>query len=289
MTYPFVRQALPIDTQSRDWAHFSDTDRADTAGMRIYAIGDIHGHLDQLVAMQAAIAADRACHPVDRVLIVYLGDLIDRGPQSREVIDRLIDQRNGADDSTQVVCLTGNHDAWLSQFLQDIAVFPLWARKGGLETLLSYDFTAQEVVRAMADTAATEVLRLALLARMPQRHKDFMASLALSHQQGGYFFAHAGIEPDRSLSAQRQEDLTWIRDRFLLSTKNFGKVVVHGHTPGTRVESLPNRINVDTGIYATQVLSCVVLEGTERHVIAVDGRMLRDWRSPTMEAQHAQV
>ena len=286
MTYPFLRQPLPIDTQSGDWAHFSDTDRADTAGVRIYAIGDVHGHLDQLVAMQAAIAADRARHPVARVLIVYLGDLIDRGPHSAGVIDRLIDQCNRADDGTQIVCLTGNHDAWLNQFLQDITVFPLWARKGGLETLLSYDFSPQEVLRAMADTAATEVLRLALLARMPQRHKDFMASLALSHQQGGYFFAHAGVEPDRSLSEQRQEDLTWIRDKFLVSRKNFGKVVVHGHTPGTRVESLPNRINVDTGIYATQVLSCVVLEGTERHVIAVDGRILRDLHSGAMEAQH---
>lgn len=286
MTYPFLRRALPIKTKSGDWTHFADADRADTEGVRIYAIGDVHGHLDQLVAMQAAIANDRARYPVERVLIVYLGDLIDRGPHSAGVIDRLIEQRSSADDSTHIVCLTGNHDAWLNQFLQDIAVFPLWARKGGFETLLSYDFSPQEVLRAMGDSAATEVLRLALLARMPQRHKDFMASLALSHQQGGYFFSHAGIEPDRSLSAQRQEDLTWIRDRFLLSRKNFGKVVVHGHTPGTRVESLPNRINVDTGIYATQVLSCAVLEGTERHVIAVDGRILRDLRSRPMEAQH---
>ncbi|MGZ9719401.1 metallophosphoesterase [Rhizobium miluonense] len=286
MTTFFMRQPLPIDMSGGNWSHFRDVLPAGTEGVRIYAVGDIHGHLDHLLAMQAAIAADRAQHPVERMVIVYLGDLIDRGLHSRSVIEQIAAQQNAANETMEIVCLTGNHDAWLNEFLTDAAVLPLWGRKGGLETLASYDFSPEEVMRAMADPVAAEVMRLALVARMPQRHKEFIATLLLSYQRGGYFFAHAGVNPDRSLGEQRKEDLTWIRDRFLTSRTDFGKVVVHGHTSGPRVESLPNRINVDTGIYATGVLSCVVLEGTERHLITVDRGTLRALREQQMETQH---
>ncbi|ENN88091.1 putative metallophosphoesterase [Rhizobium freirei PRF 81] len=286
MTTSLMRQPLLIDMNGSNWSHFRDVPPADTEGVRIYAVGDIHGHLDHLLAMQAAIAADRAQHPVERVMIVYLGDLIDRGLHSRSVIERVIAEQNAADETTKIICLTGNHDAWLGEFLADAAVLPLWGRKGGLETLASYDFSPEEILRAMADPIAAEVMRLALVARIPQRHKEFIATLLLSYQQGDYFFAHAGVNPDRSLMEQRKEDLTWIRDRFLCSGKDFGKVVVHGHTSGPRVESLPNRINVDTGIYATGVLSCVVLEGARRHLITVDRGTLRALREQQMETQH---
>lgn len=289
MTSPFLRRNLPIDTQGGDWSHFRDVPSADSEDMRIYAVGDIHGQIDLLVAMQAAIETDRARHPAERVLVIYLGDIIDRGAHSWSVIEQIIGQQRAANEHTQVVCLTGNHDAWLNQFLNDASILPLWARKGGLETLVSYDFSPEDVLAAMADPIAAEVVRLALNARMPARHKDFISGLPFCHQQGGYFFAHAGVEPERSLADQRKEDLTWIRDRFLSSRKDFGKVVVHGHTPGTSVESLPNRINVDTGIYATGVLSCVVLEGTSRHVIAVDARILRALRNQQLEPLHDQA
>lgn len=286
MTNHFMRQPLPIDMSSGSWSHFCDVPPADTKNGRIYAIGDIHGHLDHLLAMQAAIDADRARHPVERATIVYLGDLIDRGPHSRSVIEQVAAQQSAADDTTGVVCISGNHDAWLNEFLTDATILPLWGRKGGLETLASYGFPPEEVLCAMADPVAAEVLRLALIARMPQHHRDFIAGLPLSHQQGGYFFAHAGVNPDRSLTNQRKEDLTWIRDPFLTSMTDFGKVVVHGHTSGASVESLPNRINVDTGIYATGVLSCVVLEGAARHLITVDRSVLRKLREQQMEPQH---
>ncbi|MBB6486304.1 metallophosphoesterase [Rhizobium lusitanum] len=286
MTNPFMRQPLPIDLSRGGWNHFRDVSPADTKNVRIYAIGDIHGHLDHLLAMQVAIDADRALHPIARAVIVYLGDLIDRGPHSRSVIERVAAQQNEADERTCVVCLSGNHDAWLNEFLTDATILPLWGRKGGLETLASYGFSPEEVLRGMANPAAAEVVRLALIARMPQQHRDFIAGLPLSYQLGGYFFAHAGVNPDRSLTDQRKEDLTWIRDRFLTSTTDFGKVVVHGHTSGASVESLPNRINVDTGIYATGVLSCVVLEGVARHLITIDRNALRALREQQMEPQH---
>lgn len=269
---------MPIDTDTAGWSHFAKVPLADTDGMRIYAIGDIHGNLDQLVAMNAAIENDRLLHPADRTLIVYLGDLIDRGSSSSSVIEFVRTHRDSSDERTQVICLSGNHDAWLFEFLSDAGVLPLWARKGGLETLQSYGFEPEEILTAMADPASADNMRHALLLRMPVTHQNFLTSLALYHRQGDYFFAHAGIDPNTSLAEQNKMDLTWIRDPFLNSNRNFGVVVVHGHTSGTSVESLPNRINVDTGVYATQVLSCVVLDGTDRHLLTIDGRKLRNRR-----------
>ncbi|MCI4186801.1 metallophosphoesterase [Dickeya dianthicola] len=272
----FLRQPLPIATDGLDWNHFVNLPHASTDGVRIYAIGDIHGSLDELVAMNAAIDHDRRLYPAVQTLIIYLGDLIDRGAESSHVIEYVKSHCDTSDNTTKIICLMGNHDSWLYEFLSDSTILPLWARKGGLETLESYGFIPEDILTAMVDNTAAELMRIALRERMPRSHQDFLASLKLYYRQGDYFFAHAGIDPNISLTAQKKNDLIWIRDPFLKSKKNFGAVVVHGHTASIKVESLPNRINVDTGIYATEVLSCVVLDSTHRYFITINGRTLEN-------------
>jgi serine/threonine protein phosphatase 1 len=264
-----MRRALPVDRTDGDWPEFDTASPAVTGARRIYAIGDIHGYDNLLEAMQQAIAADMEQHPAERALIIYLGDLIDRGPNSLKVVDMIIDYRANPPANAQVMCLRGNHDDWLIAFVDDAGVVSPWALKGGLETLTSYGLSKDDVLAAVADPDLAEALRQQFLSALPKRHKDFMLSLPFSHSDGDYFFAHAGVDPDRPLADQRREDLTWIRDKFLLSRKNFGKVVVHGHSHRDAVESFPNRINVDTGAYVQQVLSCVILEGQERYVLQV--------------------
>ncbi|HEY4199582.1 MAG TPA: metallophosphoesterase family protein [Devosiaceae bacterium] len=262
-----MRQSLPIDAPGA-WPEFRDAPPA-RASRRIYAIGDVHGDIDLLGDMHAAICDDLARHPATRPLIVHLGDLIDRGPHSNRVIDAVIALCERPPAGAEAMSLRGNHDNWLAGFLTDSTILPTWAPKGGLETLLSYGFTPEAVFSGLASPASAEKVRERFLEVLPERHKEFMLGLPLCHSDGDYFFAHAGVDPDRSLADQTIEDLTWIRDKFLNSRKHFGKVVVHGHTARAFVESLPNRINVDTGIYIRQVLSCVVLDGTERHLLQV--------------------
>jgi serine/threonine protein phosphatase 1 len=266
------RRALPIDSNGDAWPAFDDAAPAGAGARRIYAIGDVHGHADLLAAMQEAIAEDLARHPADDALVIYLGDLIDRGPASAAVVEAIIDSRDMRPGHVEIMCLRGNHDQWLISFIDDATVLSAWVPKGGLETLVSYGLTAEEVCAGVADAAAAGNVRRRFLSLITDRHKEFMLSLPFSHSEGDYFFVHAGVDPDRPLADQRHEDMTWIRDKFLLSRKNFGKVVVHGHSHRVAVESFPNRINVDTGAYVQQVLSCVILEGTERHLLQV-GRL----------------
>lgn len=267
------RRPLAVDRIGESWPEFGDEfeleNRASTTGRRVYAIGDVHGYADLLVAMQAAIAEDMARHPADRALIIFLGDLIDRGPDSFGVVEAVAGAVAGQGDGIETICLRGNHDHWLATFLDEPAILSRWAPKGGLETLVSYGIGADEVLAAVDDAEKATALQQDFALLLPHRHKEFMLSLPLSHGDGDYFFAHAGIDPDRPLADQRLEDLTWIRDKFLFSRRDFGKVVVHGHTPRPDVESLPNRINVDTGVYIRNILSCVILEGTERHLLQV--------------------
>jgi serine/threonine protein phosphatase 1 len=218
---------------------------------RIYAIGDIHGRLDLLDRMIAAIERD-ALEQSGPNLIVTLGDYIDRGPKSRGVLDRLAPNPFPGD----YVALKGNHEAMLAAFLDDPKVGGHWQHLGGLETLHSFGIRFASLLGARNFDEAAEQLRAALTAEQ----KKFLASLKMSQTVGRYFLCHAGVRPGVALDRQTDEDLLWIRDEFLDSEADFGKVVVHGHTPVAEPQVRLNRINIDTGAFATGRLTCVVLE-----------------------------
>jgi serine/threonine protein phosphatase 1 len=218
---------------------------------RLYAIGDIHGWLDLLERAITAIEQDVAAHGSDG-LTVTLGDYIDRGPKSRGVLDRLLTNPF----PTPHIALKGNHELLLEKFLIDPKVAEHWRRYGGLETLHSYGVPVSGLIVGKNYDEAADQLRAA----MPAEHLKFLQSLKTSHSHGKYFLCHAGVRPGVPLERQVDEDLLWIREEFLCSKMNFGKVVVHGHTPVEAPQVLPNRINIDTGAFATGQLTCVVLD-----------------------------
>ncbi len=237
-----------------------------TDGRRIYAVGDIHGCLDLLTEMVARIRADLAARPHPHPLIVFLGDYVDRGPDSRGVIEALLALRSGA---IPTAFLLGNHDRYVQAYLRepewyDLTYHWLADNLGGARTLASYGVEGASPARPAAS-------RDAFAAAFPPSHAAFLDSASLWVRQGGYVFAHAGIRPGVPLAEQDIEDLIWIREPFLTSTEDFGFKVVHGHTIAKAVEHHRNRIAVDTGAFRTGILSCIVLEGSAVHLLGPDG------------------
>jgi serine/threonine protein phosphatase 1 len=227
--------------------------------MRIYAIGDIHGRADLLEKMLDRIDAHLASKLVRNPIQVFLGDYIDRGPASREVLELLV----ARDRSFRSVFLKGNHERYLTEFLGNPSILEDWQRLGGLETLISYG-----VKPTLNADAATQIqLAAALDQALPQSHRQFLGNLESSFTCGDFFFVHAGVRPGVPLNKQREEDLLWIRQDFLLYEEDFSKIIVHGHTPVIEPEVHPNRINIDTGAYATGQLTCLVLEGDKKDFI----------------------
>ncbi len=225
------------------------------AGRRVYAVGDVHGRADLLSKLFVRIDDDLKSRPISDSVQVFLGDYIDRGPDSRKVIDLLIARRrrHGA------VLLKGNHEDYALRVLGDPAALREWMTIGGLNTLLSYGVTPTR----RDDPQSQREMAIALDQALPDSHRRFLGSLALSFTCGDFFFAHAGVRPGIPLQLQTQRDLLWIREDFLLHEEDFGKIVVHGHTPSREPDIQPNRVNIDTGAYATGRLTCLVLEGDE--------------------------
>ena len=221
-------------------------------GMRIYAIGDVHGRVDLLDAAFARIDANLTRSAPHRVVHVLLGDYVDRGPSSREVLDRLVERAR----THHIVCLKGNHESYLVEFLHDASVLGDWRHFGGLETLRSYGLNPSAIPSGVEE----QRLANAFAAALPGEHRQLLRKLGASFSCGDFFFAHAGVKPGVPLAQQSEHDLLWIRDDFLLSEQDFGKVVVHGHTPVLQPEFRPNRINIDTGAYATGRLTCLMIE-----------------------------
>lgn len=233
------------------------------AGTAIYAIGDIHGRADLLGEMHRRIAADAQDSAAERRVLVYLGDYIDRGPHSAGVIDLVLDDTPAG---FEVVPLLGNHERLMLEFLDNVRHAALWLRNGGDATLQSYGI--EPGVGPHVDVAPLLDLQMALVECLPARHLEFLQSLRLHHAEGDYFFAHAGVRPGVALESQREEDLIWIRELFLNSPADHGRVVVHGHTIRPEPEFRPNRIGIDTGAYYTGHLTCLALEGTKRRIIS---------------------
>jgi serine/threonine protein phosphatase 1 len=218
---------------------------------RLYVIGDIHGRSDLLDRMIAAISRDLEANPIAQSLTVTLGDYIDRGPDSRGVLDRLTTNPF----PTKFIALKGNHELMFESFLRDPSVADEWRRFGGLETLASYGIPVGSLMLGKDYDQAAEALKAAV----PRSHMEFIGALRTSLLVGRYFLCHAGIRPGIPLELQSPDDLLWIRAPFLGSRVDFGKIVVHGHSPAEKPEVLPNRINIDTGAYMTNRLTCVAL------------------------------
>lgn len=219
-------------------------------GTRVYAIGDVHGRADLLQSLLTVIDADLARSPPERAIQVFLGDYVDRGPDSRAVLDLLIERSK----SHETVCLKGNHEIFLLEVLKDTARLQEWRHYGGLLTLVSYGIIpTMNPLRGRAG-GMIEGLKRAI----PTEHLAFLEQLPSSFACGDIFFVHAGIKPGVALDRQRDEDMLWIREEFLNSQERFGKYVVHGHTP---VSAPDIRINIDTGAYATDNLTLLTIQG----------------------------
>ena len=237
-------------------------------GQRVYAIGDIHGHLSLLDNLLGQVLEDAEQYPGFSKTLIFLGDYVDRGPDSKGVLERLSTLDVPGFD---IIFLSGNHENMLLNFLEDGAKGLAWLRVGGQETAASYGvpIDAEE-----PDIAWTQ---RALAKALSGQHRDFLNGLSLSHQVGGYFFVHAGIRPGRSITAQDMEDMLWIREPFLTSQQDHGKVVVHGHSVRFDAEfypdeDTPRRIGIDTGAYKSGVLTCLALVGSEKALIQTGTR-----------------
>lgn len=224
----------------------------------LFCVGDIHGRLDCLQRIHARIDADIADRAARRPIEIYLGDYVDRGPESAAVITALLERQR----QRRCIFLRGNHERIMATFLAGELPFSTWRGLGGDMTAMSYGLDPRHL--ASAGEAAAELLA----ERMPDQHRAFLGALRNSFRAGPYFFAHAGVRPGIDLRAQVEEDLLWIREEFLEERADFGAVVVHGHTPVAAPDMRRNRINIDTGAYATGNLSCLRIDNEGAAVVA---------------------
>ena len=216
---------------------------------------------DLLRRLDERIAEDAKDRPRIEKRAILLGDYVDRGSESRAVLEFLMGGRLGGLPAT---CLRGNHEAMLLAFLDDIGDGARWLAYGGRATLLSYGVAAAG--NDSSDAALTS-LQDAFRTSFPEAHRDFLERLPTHASVGDYFFVHAGIRPGIAIERQSDTDLVWIREEFLRSNDFHGKIVVHGHSYKHEPEVMPNRIGIDTGAYATGRLTCLVLEAGERHFL----------------------
>lgn len=231
-------------------------------GERIYAIGDVHGRYDLLRQLLDEIGVHSGGLPAPQSLhIVFLGDLVDRGPESAQVVELVAELEENTD---QVIALMGNHEEAMVRSLDgDLSILRKWLEVGGAQTITSYGLrlpAAEEDMRGYARY---------LSASLPSDHARWLRKLPLTAQSGDYFFCHAGIRPGTPLHRQAREDLLWIRHDFIDADEDHGAVIVHGHTIERDVVLRSNRIGIDTGAYATGVLTALYLEGERQEIISV--------------------
>jgi serine/threonine protein phosphatase 1 len=219
---------------------------------RIYAVGDIHGRADLLIDITARIDDDLRRRPIEHAVEVYLGDYVDRGPHSKTVIDllavRLVENR--------AICLRGNHEALMEDFLQDPTKLGHWNQLGGMQTLASYGVDPHSDIETEVD------LQRRFIEVFPRAHQLFLQCLRYHFACGDFLFVHAGIKPGIPIEQQDPNDLIWIRHEFLNSSEGHGAFIVHGHTPVPHPDIRPNRINIDTGAWRSGTLTCIAIEGT---------------------------
>lgn len=229
-------------------------------GFILYAIGDIHGRSDCLADAHALVDEDIARRSSrSRAVEIYVGDYVDRGQDSRGVIELLLQRAK----KNHLVLLRGNHETAMEGFLRGLIPFEEWRTLGGLETILSYDVNARSL---LSNGGAIQPRDLA--ERLPLSHMRFFSTLQSFYVCGRYCFVHAGIRPGIPLENQSIEDLTWIREGFLNFAGDFGHIVIHGHTPSSEIDFRPNRVNIDTGAYATNRLSVVRIDSVGLSILS---------------------
>jgi serine/threonine protein phosphatase 1 len=219
----------------------SNDAREVSAAPLVYAIGDIHGSLQKLRDLMTQCRRHADGRPAT---FIFLGDYIDRGPDSRGVVDALMDMQ--ARDPDHVIALKGNHEAVALEIIDGETEPAHWLREGGIATLQSYHVDEPR--------------------DLPQDHITWLRSLPFSYDDGRRFFVHAGVDPERPLTAQRDHDLIWIREPFLSDPRDYGRLVVHGHTPqlSGQPDFRGNRLNVDTGAVYGRALTAAAFASTER-------------------------
>lgn len=229
---------------------------------RLYCIGDIHGRCDLLQQLHRLIVND-ATNYQDNIIVVYLGDYVDRGPHSKEVIDYLL---TNPLPNFKNVFLLGNHEQVLLEFLLDSNMDKAvgWLSFGGLSTLVSYGVK----IMGIPHLGQLPDLKLEFQDKIPKTHVDFFQRLLPYYEKDDYFFVHAGIRPRLKLQHQILDDMLWIRDKFLDSQRFHGKIIVHGHSVTEAPVVRPNRIGIDTGAYNSGILTCLVLENTEKRFLS---------------------
>jgi serine/threonine protein phosphatase 1 len=240
-----------------DWWKFWRRERLETypAGPSdrvLYAVGDVHGRLDLLAQVQAQIGVDRAGRDGPAFLEIYLGDLVDRGAESAQVVENVKERVA----SGQALCLRGNHEAAFLRYLAGDLHYDTFSEYGGEATLRSYGVP----LALLRQPDKTEEILDFARAAVPPSHVQFLESMPLYHRAGNYLFVHAGIMPGRPLADQVEQDLMWIRDDFLRSRADHGFIVVHGHTPRAAPEFRRNRIGIDTRAYASNRLTCLRID-----------------------------
>ncbi len=229
-------------------------------GMLVYAIGDIHGRDDLFEQLLDRIEGDRQARAYDRCILILLGDLVDRGPDSDRVVERALSLGAPFD---RVHHLIGNHEeCMIAALTGDVRALRYFSRIGGDATIRSY-------IRdeALYEAASFEELATLFPARVPSIHADFLRCGDDMVLYGDYVFVHAGVRPGVPLNRQKKSDLRWIREEFLSAREDFGAMVVHGHTISDQVEMRPNRIGIDTGAYCTGALTALGLCGTDQWVV----------------------
>ena len=234
----------------------SATPRGPT-GQRAYVVGDVHGRLDLLEQLLDQIHRDLEARRPDKVLVAFLGDLIDRGPSSAQVVERLRTYRH---DGVRPIFLLGNHEEVLLRLVRgETDLISGWLKFGGAQCLESYGADQLAIASAPPETALASIRQA-----IPAGHVEFLRSFADTCRFGDYLFVHAGIRPGVALDQQRQSDLRWIREPFLLDDSDHGFVVVHGHTITNGTDERPNRIGIDTGAYRTGTLTALAIEDDQR-------------------------
>ena len=226
------------------------------SGRRVYAIGDVHGCADELDRLLAMIDADDAGREAAATTTVFIGDLVDRGPASARVLDRMCEL---VAEDRDVRFLAGNHEEIFARALDgDAKALRLFCRIGGRETAISYGIGEAEY-----DLLDYDELAAALDRQVPASHRSFLDRLENMIEIGDYVFVHAGVHPGVPLEDQSRTDLRWIRSPFLDHGRPLAKMVVHGHTIADDLDVQPHRIGIDTGAYATGRLTAIGLEGED--------------------------